>query len=307
MSSSILSRRTAPAAVATLLSLGLLAGCGNDDTGATDPLADAPTSGATSAPTSSAAAPTSRPVGAADTAALVYFVTETSMGDRLAAERTDLSGTALAASLSAIQAGKPTDPDYRSVVPADSLRDPSLKPGKEITVSVAAPSYAKAMVGTSPADAKLAVQEVVYTLNAAAGTSKKPLPVHFVDASGKDSTYLGQPSLAKVAPQLRVLSLMNVYSPSEGDTVDRGVQHFDGVGSSFEATVAWQVEDSSGKVVLKGSTMSAGWQGHLYPWKAAVDLSKLSPGTYTFIASTDDPTGGEGPGAVTDSRSITVQ
>jgi hypothetical protein len=44
----------------------------------------------------------------------------------------------------------------------------------------------------------------------------------------------------------------------------------------------------------------------LYPWQATVDVSSLSPGTYTFVASTDDPSDGEGSGPTRDTKTITV-
>jgi hypothetical protein len=46
----------------------------------------------------------------------------------------------------------------------------------------------------------------------------------------------------------------------------------------------------------------------LYPWETEIDVSDLEPGTYTFAAMTDDPSGGaEGPGATTDTRTIVVE
>ena len=34
----------------------------------------------------------------------------------------------------------------------------------------------------------------------------------------------------------------------------------------------------------------------LYPWTVSVDVSGLAPGDYTFVATNDDPSGGEGVG-----------
>ena len=44
----------------------------------------------------------------------------------------------------------------------------------------------------------------------------------------------------------------------------------------------------------KGFATAEGWMDKLYPWQAEVDVSGLAPGTYTFVAMTDDPSGGEG-------------
>ena len=46
----------------------------------------------------------------------------------------------------------------------------------------------------------------------------------------------------------------------------------------------------------------------LFPWSGSVDLAGLEPGTYTFVAQTDDPSGGaEGNGPAVDTKQIRVQ
>ncbi|HJQ07738.1 MAG TPA: Gmad2 immunoglobulin-like domain-containing protein [Nocardioides sp.] len=295
-------RRTVPAAAA-LLGLALVAGCGSNDAtagdGATTPAttATSPTTPvAASSATSSAATATSEP--AADTPTVLYYAVKTSLGDRITAEQhTGVSG------LTAVQSTAPVDPDYRNLVPTGSLGTSKVD-GGQITITVAKPSFATSTL--APAQAKLAVQQVVYSANAANGTATKPLPVHFVSATGKDSTYLGQPSLAKAGPQLQTLALMSVLSPGDGAKLSATSTTFTGAGSSFEATVGWKITDSSGKNVLHGSTMTKGWMDHLWPWKATVALSKLSAGDYTFTASTDDASGGEGPGPITDTKTFTI-
>jgi hypothetical protein len=108
------------------------------------------------------------------------------------------------------------------------------------------------------------------------------------------------------APQLDVLAAVSVTSPAEGDTVS-GTFTASGVASSFEATVPWQIRQGD-KVVKQDSTTALGWLDKLYPWKTDIDVSDLAPGTYTFVAMTDDPTGGtEGGGPTEDTRTITVE
>ncbi|MCL2542943.1 MAG: hypothetical protein FWE71_10865 [Nocardioidaceae bacterium] len=299
-------RRSAPAAVAAVVGLGLVAGCGSSSgttttTGAgakTSPAATATTS-APATPTTSAAAVSGKPSG------LVYWLVKTPQGDRITAEQAALGkGDPIAGAVKVLDAGKPVDPDYSAAVPPGSLASASVEKGKQIDVTLAGSQWAKVPSGTSAATAELAQQAVVYTLNAANGTAAKPLPVQFT-LGGKPSTYLGQPATAKPANQLKTLALMSVLAPTDGATLKAGKTTFSGVGSSFEANVAWQVQDSSGKAVLHGSTMSSGWMDKLYPWKATVDLSKLSPGTYTFVASTDS--GGEGPAATKDTKRFTIK
>ena len=69
----------------------------------------------------------------------------------------------------------------------------------------------------------------------------------------------------------------------------------------------WEVRDSGGGAVLEGFTTAEGWMDKLYPWTAEVDVSGLAPGTYTFVALTDDPSDGEGRGPTEDTKTITVQ
>ena len=77
--------------------------------------------------------------------------------------------------------------------------------------------------------------------------------------------------------------------------------------NSFEATVPWEVRDQDGTKVLDGFATAEGWADKLYPWQTQVDLSSLPPGTYSFVALTDDPSDGEGAGPTEDSKTITLR
>ncbi len=103
-----------------------------------------------------------------------------------------------------------------------------------------------------------------------------------------------------------MLALVSVSSLSEGETVrDRFV--VSGIANSFEATVPWEVRQGD-RVVAKGFATADGWMDKLYPWTTQVNVSKLAPGTYTFAAMTDDPSGGaEGAGPTEDTKTIVVE
>ena len=78
--------------------------------------------------------------------------------------------------------------------------------------------------------------------------------------------------------------------------------------SSFEATVPWEIRQGD-QVVLDGFATAEGWMDKLYPW-ADVDrrLRPSSPGDYTFVARTDDPSGGaEGAGPHEDTKDFTLE
>ena len=58
----------------------------------------------------------------------------------------------------------------------------------------------------------------------------------------------------------------------------------------------------------KGFATADGWMDKLYPWTTQVNVSKLAPGTYTFVAMTYDPSGGaEGAGPTEDTKTIIVK
>lgn len=303
-------RRTAPLTVAALLGAGLLAGCGSNgtqaDAGTTTSAttATSPTTAATAdtSPTSATSAP------ASDATSLVYYLTKTPLGDRITAEPTGIrTSDRLASAWQALLKGSPIDPDYATAIPAGSLSGTVSFDGTgdagtyEVTLTDA--KWATLPAGITAAQAKLAEQQIAYTLNAAGSTKKAA--VSFL-LNHKPTTFLGQPATVKPGKQLQTLALMSVLSPAEGATLTATKTTFSGVGSSFEATVGWKITDSSGRTVLHGSTMAAGWMERLYPWKAPVDLSKLSAGTYTFTASTDDASEGEGGGPITDTKTFTI-
>jgi hypothetical protein len=149
------------------------------------------------------------------------------------------------------------------------------------------------------------VQQLVYTLQGAAG-ERLPLRVRY---DGKPAaSLLGVDASAglRAAPQLDVLAFVNITEPAEGTAVgDRFVA--EGRASSFEGTVIWEVQDSGGKVVLDGFAQAEGFVDRLYPWRTEVDASALPAGAYTFVARTDDPSDGEGPGPTEDTKRITVR
>ena len=61
-------------------------------------------------------------------------------------------------------------------------------------------------------------------------------------------------------------------------------------------------------MVLEGFATAEGWMDKLYPWEAEIDISTLAPGDYTFVARTDDPSGGaEGAGPHEDTKDFTLK
>ncbi|QIG42729.1 hypothetical protein G5V58_07980 [Nocardioides anomalus] len=294
--------RLLPGLLAAALTAVVLAGCGTDE--GPDVADDEPTSAGSgaSSPTSeppateSASPATSSATPAAETVAVpVYFVGDTPLGPRLFREFRDVGADdPVDEALALLTAGDALDPDYRTLLPAGSI---TLAGHDESIALTADPAYAERPDGMSPAEAKLAVQQVVRTVQ---GALQKSVPVAF------DTDMLGLGTSFKAAGDNAVLALVNITEPAEGATVS-GTFTASGVANSFEATVPWQIRDGSGQKVQEGFATAEGWGDKLYPWQAPVDVSALAPGTYTFVASTDDAADGEGAGPTEDTKTITVQ
>lgn len=303
--------RLAGLITASVVAGAALSACGTEDTAA-DPedgaSSSAPTSPATSAAPSGTATSDPSPSesgGTADTVAVpAYFVGDTPMGQRLFREFRDVpAGSPVNEALALITSGDALDPDYTTLLPTGTLSAAA----QSTTIDVALPdaSWAQAPAGTSTEQATLAVQQVVHTVQ---GALQQQLPVTFT-LDGAPSPVLGltAPDGGFTPGEFTdVLALVNVTDPAEGATVS-GSFTASGVASSFEATVPWELRDASGTAVVDGSAQADGWLDALYPWEATVDLTGVAPGTYTFVALTDDPSGGEGGGPTEDTRTVTVQ
>jgi hypothetical protein len=304
--------RSVALSLTAVLSAAALTGCGNEP----DPVASDPTP--TAEPTSPPAStePTTEPepsettdtASPATVAAPVYFVGETPLGQRLYREfRKVVADDPFGEAVALMVAGDALDPDYDSLYPDGGFAGIEVDETEGvILVEAADDGWSTPAAGMTDAQAQLAVQQLVHTVQ---GIAQQRLPVR---------VWLGEPDNAVplfgidtadgvgAADPLDVLALVNVTSPEEGATVS-GTFTASGLASSFEATVPWEVRQGD-KVVLKGFSTAEGWMDKLYPWESKVDVSDLAPGDYTFVAMTDDPSGGtEGAGPFEDSKSITVE
>ena len=238
----------------------------------------------------------------------VYLVSETPQGLRLFREFQPGTGEdPLLASAVATVEGRSLDPDYRSLWPEGTSVASVVSDGADIlTVDLTGAPH-DLPPGMSQADAGLAVQQVIYSVQAAHGQGR--VGVQLLLDGGRTDQVLGQPASEPLAngPVLETLSMMNITYPGEGATVS-GSFTANGVNNGFEASVGWQLLDGS-EVVGEGFGTAEGWgEEKLFPWEVEVDVSGLEPGAYTFVASNDDPSGGtEGAGPHTDTRVIIVE
>jgi hypothetical protein len=250
------------------------------------------------------AVPTSEGGGGPATVA-VYYVDDTERaGPRLYREFQRGEGEALDAGVAALT-GSPLDPDYRTLWQPDQLLGAAYD--GDVIVATVDPGVRARPAGLSRAEAAAAVEQVVYTLQAAV---QERAPVQFRTSDNPIDQVFGVPTAEPVVQgdALDVLSHVSLTSPEEGAVVDDGTLEVSGVGNSFEANLGWEVRQGD-QVVDQGYAMLEGWmEPRLFPFETSVDVSDLEPGDYTFWVTTDDPTGGtEGIGAMTDDRTFTVE
>lgn len=284
--------------VVPFVALLALAGCGDDTT----PTAAEPKpSKHQSQDGGDTPEPSDSEPAAETTTVPVYFVGDTPQGPRLFREfRSVEADNPAAEALALMTAGDTLDPDYRTVYPGGTFAGVEI--GDDV-ITVSVPDETWTSPDTmSQEDARLAAQQLVYT---AQGVAQSRLPVEIV-LDGQPADLFGLGGQLGNEPELDVKALVNVTSPEEGATVSDTFTA-SGVSSSFEATTPWEIRDSSGAVVKEGFATAEGWMDKLYPWETEVDVSDLEPGTYTFVAMTDDPSGGaEGNGPTEDSKTIVV-
>jgi hypothetical protein len=292
---------------AVSVSAVVLAGCNSgDDSQATDPNNQPTHSGKpskqpkpTDEPSPSGSASTG---GTTDTVAVpLYFVGDTPMGPRLFREFQQVEADNPVDEALAILAGDAAnDPDYSSLLTGATLQSGTTD--EDMTIQVSG-DVAQGPSSMTSKDAKLAVQQVVFTVQ---GILQDRVPISFVTPDGASTTLFGLSTPdGGFGQDQDVLALVSVTEP-EQDSQPGATFTASGVANSFEATVPWQVLDASGKKVLDGFATAEGFGDKLYPWQSQVDCSSLPPGTYTFVAMTDDPSDGEGAGPTQDTKTFTI-
>jgi hypothetical protein len=305
------------AAVATAAVITGVVLVGNDsDTTAEDPgPAGSPTAPADPsepsepAPTSSPASPA--PSGQGGVVG-VYWVGDTPAGPRLYREfrqntggSSDDLGFAVATALD----GGPDDPDYRSGWPKEASFESADFDGELVTIGLAGDLHDRP-AGMSRAEAEIAVEQLIFTAQAAVQQGR--VPVQLLLNGGHSDQILGVPTAEPLAngPILENLSHVSLTTPEEGQTVAGDALEVSGVANSFEANVIVRLQRFEGTgIVAEEPFMAEGWMGdQLFPFSGTLDLTGVAPGKYVLSAMTDDPSGGEeGPGAFTDTRTITVE
>jgi hypothetical protein len=255
---------------------------------------------------SSEATPSEQPAAASATLP-AYYLRDTPQGLRLTREfqRVDVPDGPETEAVRLAVSGQALDPDYRTGWPGGSDVSSVSVDGGTITVDLTGDVRTRP-AGMSEDEASLAVQQVVYTAQAVAEQGRLPVRLTIDGASTDQVLGVAASEPLMNAPENDALALVSVSSLSDGETVDDRFV-VSGIANSFEATVPWEVRQGS-RVVARGFATAEGWMDKLYPWTTQVNVSKLAPGTYTFAAMTDDPSGGaEGAGPTEDTKTIVVE
>ena len=251
--------------------------------------------------------------GTADTATSpwvvpVYYVGDTGAGPRLFRERhVGPPSRSDDKDLDAVQQavdGDAFDPDYRSDWPAGTHVDAVRAGGGATTVALSGGSLSARPAGVSAAEARAALQQLVYTVRANLGNDR---PVRFEGDGSHAATLLGVPTSGDVAAASRdsMLAPVSIDSPADRRSRDLGGLRspvtVKGSASAFEATVQWELEQ--GGTVVKRGFATARECCTLSPYTFRFSAP---PGDYTLVVHDEDPSGGEGTGTSSDSKQIRV-
>jgi hypothetical protein len=237
----------------------------------------------------------------------VYYVTDTTQGPRLAREFREVPAPdgPLVAAVTTMLAEPALDFDYESLwLPDTQVR------GVEVTANAIEVDFTGETDYTAVRDdvAELAVQQLVYTVTAAANDAglNGQLPVQIMVDGEQPGQMWGQLDLTEPIarePQTNVGQLVQIDNPFDRAVVGRTVT-VRGVAMAFEATLTWQVYDDEGNPVEEGFT-NTNDSGRFAPFEFEVELE---PGVYSVVVTDSDPTGGaEGPGPMSDTKNFTVE
>ncbi len=275
--------------------------------------APTPTDSPSTEPSSPSPTDTSTPAPTATTRSLpVYYVGDTPNGPRLYREfhRVEVvAGDELARAVRQAVEAPPLDPDYRTPWPSGTKVNQvtSLSSEQVITIDLSgasAGSLHDRPAGMSKAEAGMAVEQLIYTAQAAV---QDRAPVQLLLDGNRTDQVLGVPTSEPLAngDEMSTLATVWITSPQDGDTLPADAVRIQGRGSFFEATVAWQLLAADGTTVVKNGSSMSQECCILSPYDFTI--RGVQPGDYVIRVYDEDMSGGEGPGETEDTKRITVQ
>ncbi len=303
-------RRWARASV-TVLACGLaLVACSDETVPASgearEPGKQSPKTPKTPPPSEPAESPAESPADDGGAAVPIYWVGDGPGGEpRLFREFHRVQGNPLTEAARLVMGGgQPDDPDYRTLWPEVEVADVGATDGV-LLVQIPGDGFTERPDGMTRRDARLAMQQLVYTLQ---GVQQERVPI-LVKRGGTDFRLLGLPTDVQheQASALETLNLVNITSPPEGATVHGDTLTVTGVANSFEAFGPCRLLAGGREAALEGY-QSEGWmEDRLFPFEVDLPLDGVT-GEVVVQCETDDPSGGtEGHGPAIDTKTITVQ
>ena len=236
----------------------------------------------------------------------IYYLGDTAAGLGLFREEQPIDATPgegkasyLLGAAEAAVSGHPLDADYRSAWPTTLTvngtgRNPD-DPEGALTVFFNSDAVTDRPSGMTEAEAKLSVEQLVRTMQAA-GDTDAPVQFQVVVTDGQVDTgpltkVLGVPIPAEGAtpqPDADVLAPVQITSPTDNQKIKAGEKFtVTGVANVFEANVQWELLIGGDAVVDSGFT-TAEECCRLAPY--SFDLT-LEPGTYTLEVHDSDESG----------------
>lgn len=250
--------------------------------------------------------PAESPADDGGTAVPIYWVGDGPGGEpRLFREFHRVQGNPLTEAARLVMGGgQPDDPDYRTLWPEVEVADVGATDGV-LLVQIPGDGFTERPDGMTRRDARLAMQQLVYTLQ---GVQQERVPI-LVKRGATDFRLLGLPTDVQheQASALETLNLVNITTPEEGATVTGDTLTVTGVANSFEASGPCRLIADGQEVALEGY-QSEGWmEDRLFPFEVELPLDGVT-GEVVVQCETDDPSGGtEGHGPAIDTKTITVQ
>ena len=205
-------------------------------------------------------------------------------------------------------AATPLDPDYRYLWPDGAVdrSRPTMHEGRITSCrSMVRPGRPRAARHMTPAEASLAVEQVVRTVAGGHRTHcGDPVPAAGDEPDRPGARRADVRAAGRRRPRRRWRSSP---CPSRRGSDGRQRRTVHREGSSATPSRATSSPGSSGRTAPTASIQQptiAGWEDRLFPFEVTFDLTDVAPGDYVVISQTDDPSG-EGRFHV-DTRRITV-
>ena len=235
----------------------------------------------------------------------VYYAGDGPRGPALFREFARVTGDPLLEAARLAVGGEARDPDYRTLWPQVEISSVTATDGV-LLVEVPGDGFTERPDGMTERDARLAIQQLVYTLQ---GVQQERVPLRIQREDGARTLFgLRLDPYESAGGAFETLSQVNITAPEEGATIGgRDVLTVSGVANSFEASGPCRLLQDGAELAVVPYQLEAWAEDRLFPFQVDIPLDGIS-GEVVVQCETDDPSGGaEGDGPAVDTKTITVQ